>query len=200
MTRQGDHDRPDDLRELDRTLRAVDFEPRASLGAEIHGRIARGENPGPFLRPRRPLVAAAAAAVLLLAASGALLLRVLTPDDRLVDRCCVDFDGGEGHDDGVVVTLRPDGRIKGLLLYEDVDGSRSRTAADVIRFNRGELAELAELPIGSVATINRCCLDLDGGGAEDDGVLVLGHPPDRVFMAAVYETGGDARQRGAPLR
>lgn len=200
MKHSTDDELPEECRELDRTLRAVGFEPRASLGAEIRGRIARGENPNPLLRSTRPVIAAAAAAILVLAASGALVARLLAPDDRLVDRCCVDLDGGEGHDDGVVVTLDQEGRIKSLVLYEDVDGSRSRTDADVIRFARGKSAELHELPVGTVATINRCCLDLDGGGAEDDGVLVLGHPPDRVLMAAVYETGGEARSRGAPLR
>lgn len=194
-------DLPEELRAVDRALRTVRFEPRASLGAEIEGRIARGEGPSPVYRSRRRLLPlAAAAAAMLLASSAALLLRQASPMDRQIDRCCVDLDGGEGHDDGVVVTLDGKGRIKSLLLYEDVDGSRSRTAADVVRFARGGAAVLDRLPVGAVATINRCCLDLDGGGAEDDGVLVLGHPPDRVLMAAVYETGGDARQRGAPLR
>lgn len=191
---------PQELQELDRALRGVRFEPRASLGAEIEGRVQRGEGPNPALTRRRQYWPAAAAAILIIAASSAILLRPGAMPDREVDRCCVDFDGGEDHDDGVVVTLDGQDRIKSLVLYEDVDGSRSRTEGDIVRFARGDAAALHQLPVGSVATINRCCLDLDGGGAEDDGVLVLGHPPDRVLMAAVYETGGDARLRGAPLR
>ena len=38
---------PDDLRDLDRALRAVRFEPRASLGPEIVGRAVRGERRPP---------------------------------------------------------------------------------------------------------------------------------------------------------
>jgi hypothetical protein len=32
-------------------------------------------------------------------------------------------------------------------------------------------------------------VDLDGGEAEDDALLVIGVPPDRVVMAAIYEHG-----------
>jgi hypothetical protein len=55
-----------------------------------------------------------------------------------------------------------------------------------------------------IVSTERCCLDFDGGGPEDDGLLVIGAPPDRVFMAAIYETGtknGEAESRdGRPLR
>lgn len=31
------------------------------------------------------------------------------------------------------------------------------------------------------------CLDYDTGGYEDDGIFVVGVPPDRILLAAVYE-------------
>jgi hypothetical protein len=43
-------------------------------------------------------------------------------------------------------------------------------------------------------TREHCCVDFDGGGPADDGVLIIGVPPDRVLMAAIYE-----RERPAPL-
>jgi hypothetical protein len=45
-------------------------------------------------------------------------------------------------------------------------------------------------------------VDLDGGGPSDDGLLVIGVPPDRIVMAAIYEHRTDAggRARRAPLR
>ncbi len=50
-----------------------------------------------------------------------------------------------------------------------------------------------------LVTREHCCVDFDGGGPADDGVLVIGVPPDRVLMAAIYE-----RERrpaaGAPAR
>lgn len=43
-------------------------------------------------------------------------------------------------------------------------------------------------------TIRHCCVDFDGGGPDDDGLLVVGVAPDRVMMAALYEeTPGRAR-------
>ncbi|MBA3259286.1 MAG: hypothetical protein H0T68_07475, partial [Gemmatimonadales bacterium] len=44
-------------------------------------------------------------------------------------------------------------------------------------------------PGQDLVTIERCCLDFDGGGPDDDGLLVIGVPPDRIVMAAIYETG-----------
>ena len=53
-----------------------------------------------------------------------------------------------------------------------------------------------------LVTIERCCLDFDGGGPSDDGLLVIGVPPDRVVMAAIYErpAGTAAGAAAAPLR
>ncbi len=38
-----------------------------------------------------------------------------------------------------------------------------------------------------LVTIEHCCVDFDGGGPADDGLVVIGVPPDRVVMAAIYE-------------
>ena len=38
-----------------------------------------------------------------------------------------------------------------------------------------------------LVTTRHCCIDLDGGGPSDDALLVIGVPPDRVVMAAIYE-------------
>lgn len=51
-------------------------------------------------------------------------------------------------------------------------------------------------------TLERCCVDVDGGGPSNDGLLVIGVPPDRVVMASISERGPappDAPIR-APLR
>lgn len=186
---------PPELAELDARLRAVAFEPRASLGPEIAGRAARGEAPrGAPPRPWWRTRAAAAAASLLLAA-GAWYGADQAFGRSTIDRCCSDFDGGDDADDGVVVTYDRRGGVVALTVYEDADGSRSFTPADVVRLARGRLPSLDEVPREGLATLTRCCDDLDGGGDADDGVLVLGHWPDRVVLAAIYETGREAAGR-----
>jgi len=40
-------------------------------------------------------------------------------------------------------------------------------------------------------------MDFDGGGPEDDGLLVIGVPPDKVLMAAIYQTGTKAVARSS---
>jgi hypothetical protein len=47
-------------------------------------------------------------------------------------------------------------------------------------------------------TTQHCCLDFDGGGPADDGLLVIGVPPDRVMMAAIYERRSGTRGHRAP--
>jgi hypothetical protein len=68
-----------------------------------------------------------------------------------------------------------------------------------VRLERGGAPALAEAGAGGLVTREHCCVDFDGGGPADDGVLVIGVPPDRVLMAAIYE-----RERmppaGAPAR
>jgi hypothetical protein len=190
-----------ELRELDRRLRGIAFAPRASLGPEILGRLRRGEDAGaaaPTSR-RRQLFAAVAAAMV--AATGvALALRA--PGSVRVDRCCYDLDGGGAADDGVVVLAEPDARVHQLRIYEDLDRSRTFTEGDLIRLDRGASPAMHRAATEGLMTIEHCCLDFDGGGPADDGLVVIGVPPDRVVMAAIYErrAGEGAGTAGFPLR
>lgn len=194
---------PEELRALDAALRGVRFEPRASLGPELAGRARQeagqssGGRPGhgpprSFVRRlagrRWPL---AAAALVALVVGGAAVRWVTT--DATIDRCCFDLDGGGEDDDGVILTVRRGEVVRRLALYEDRDGSRSMSDGDPIRFTRGAAPTLAgPLPAGLVTT-RVCCTDYDGGGPGDDGLLVVGLPPDRVVMVALYE-----QRPGAP--
>jgi hypothetical protein len=190
-----------ELRELDRRLREIAFAPRASLGPEILGRLRRGEHADattPTFR-RRQLFAAVAAAMV--AATGvALALRA--PGSVRVDRCCYDLDGGGDADDGVVVLAEPDARVHQLRIYEDLDRSRTFTEGDLIRLDRGASPAMHRAATEGLMTIEHCCIDFDGGGPADDGLVVIGVPPDRVVMAAIYErrTGERAGTAGFPLR
>jgi hypothetical protein len=189
---------PDDLRDLDRALRALRFEPRASLGLEIAGRAARGEPPpaAHALPRRRGVRGLAVAAALAAGLTGVLLglpaLRRAAP--VTIDRCCYDLDGGGPADDGIRVVARRDAEVQQLWIYEDQDRSGGLTVGDVVRLERGGAPALAETGTGGLVTREHCCVDFDGGGPADDGVLVIGVPPDRVLMAAIYE-----RERMAPL-
>jgi hypothetical protein len=199
---------PDDLRELDRKLRSVRFGPRASLGPELQGRLRRGDQPdGIGHRKLRWQLTTAAVAVL--TAGGALALANFGTFAHTgavtVDRCCYDLDGGGDADDGVLILAERDDRVHRLRVYEDVDGSRSFTPADLVRLDRGARPAVHGLAGKGIITIERCCLDFDGGGPDDDGLLVIGVPPDRVLMAAIYETNPTTTSRGSrpsgwPLR
>ena len=199
---------PEDLRDLDRKLRSVRFGSRASFGPELLGRLRRGDQPSGRGRSdfRRYL---ATAAVAVLTAGGALALANLGTrahaDAVTVDRCCYDLDGGGDADDGVLVLAERDDRVHRLRVYEDLDGSRSFTPADLVRLDRGAKPAVHGLAGEGIVTIEQCCLDFDGGGPDDDGLLVMGVPPDRVLMAAIYETNPTATPRGSrpsgwPLR
>ena len=190
---------PDDLRDVDRALRAVRFEPRASLGPEIAGRAGRGESPRARPRRGRRGLAAAMALAAGLAAVwiGLPLLRRGSP--VTVDRCCYDLDGGGAADDGIRVVAHRDAEVQRLWIYEDQDRSGGLTPGDVVRLERGGAPALAETGTGGLVTREHCCVDFDGGGPADDGVLVIGVPPDRVLMAAIYERERVA-QPGAPAR
>lgn len=183
---------PEDLQDLERRLLGVQFEPRASLGAEILGRFQRGETGAgdrpPFWRRVRGLAAAMVLVGLGLSVVGLVALRA--PALLSVDHCCQDFDGGGDADDGLLVLSRKGSEVQRLSIYEDRDGSRSFTPADVIRFTRNGGPSLhAQLLPGAVTT-EFCCLDYDGGGPDDDALLVVGLPPDRIAMAAIYERRG----------
>jgi hypothetical protein len=195
--------RPPELEEMDRVLRGISFRPRASLGPEVLGRVRRGERPpGAVTRPRRPALAAVAAA-LILVTGAALILRA--PASVVVDRCCYDLDGGAEADDGVIVLAERDAKVHQLRIYEDLDGSRGFSAGNLVRLDRGGSPAMHEAAVAGLVTIEHCCLDFDGGGPADDGLLVIGVPPDRVVMAAIYErpVGAEGRPAGPdgfPLR
>jgi hypothetical protein len=199
----GEDRLPPDLEQLDRALRGVAFRPRASLGPEVLGRLRRGERSKGAVPPRRrrPVLAAIAAGLVLVSAA-ALALRSGAVE---VDRCCYDLDGGGEADDGVLIRAERDARVHRLRVYEDRDGSRGFSAADLIRFDRRGEPSIQGSPAQGLITIERCCLDFDGGGPADDGLLVIGVPPDRVVMAAIYErpagSGNEAAGSGGfPLR
>lgn len=178
-----------DLAALDRALDAVHFEPRTSLGPELAGRAARGEEPMRAVHPWQSFAVRSALALVGVAAAAALVVGV-TPPPSHVDLCCQDLDGGRDGNDGMVLSLDPRGRVTQLLLYEDLDGSHSRTDADVVRFVRGSELELADpAAADSLRTLVRCCEDLDGGGVADDGVMVMGRA-DEIRFAALVEIRG----------
>jgi hypothetical protein len=104
-----------------------------------------------------------------------------------IDNCCFNYDGETDEDDGLFVeSLRGD-RIRRLVIYEDRDGDRRFSAADGIRFERTGTLTLA-LPDDDALVARRfCCLDYDGGGPKDDGLLVVNRPGGGVVLAALFE-------------
>ncbi len=190
-------DLPEELRELDATLRQVQFEPRASLGAEIEGRFRRGEAP-----PRGPsrIGRFSGAAALLSLGIAALWFLIIAPQSPMtIDQCCQDLDGGGDPDDGVMVIARNGTDVKYLQVDEDVDGTRSFTPGDRILYVR-EAAPALSGPIAPGAqTVEFCCLDYDGGGPDDDALMIVNLPPNRITMAAIIERGA-GQKLPAPLR
>jgi hypothetical protein len=180
---------PPDLEAIDRSLRDAVFAPRASFGPELLGRLRRGERLKGVVRPRRsrPALLAIAASIAAAAIAAGVLLHQQSPEPVQVDRCCYDLDGGDRPDDGVILVAERDSRVHRLLLYEDRDRSRTYTAGDLVRLDRGEEPTFRPGDTKGLVTVERCCLDFDGGGVNDDALLVLGVPPDRVMMAAIYE-------------
>ena len=191
---------PNDLRDLDRKLRSVRFGPRSSFGPELLGRLRRGDSPSGGGRGhlRRNLATAAAAVLTAGAALAFANLGSLGHTDAVtMDRCCYDLDGGGEADDGVLILAERDDRVHRLRVYEDLDGSRSFTPADLVRLDRGAKPAVHGLAGEGIITIEQCCLDFDGGGPDDDGLIVMGVPPDRVLMAAIYETGTSGKPAGS---
>jgi hypothetical protein len=188
---------PPDLAELDRNLRGISFRPRSSLGPELSGRVRRGERSNGAAPPRRrrPVLQALAAG-LILAAAAFLAPRAALP--VVVDRCCYDLDGGGESDDGVLIQAERNAKVHQLTVYEDLDGSRTFSASDVVRLDRGASPAMHAAALPGLVTIERCCVDFDGGGPDDDGLIVIGVPPDRIVMAAIYERGTSGE--GQPLR
>jgi hypothetical protein len=188
--------RPEDLRELDRALAGIRFTPREGFGAELAGRAARGQAAPPMRARRRiPLAAALCVAAVVLVSWAAWNARPVT-----IDRCCYDLDGGIERDDGVLVITRRSQDVRRLAVYEDRDGSRSYTAGDLLRFSRGSAPTLLDAEAADLVTTRHCCIDFDGGGPDDDGLLVVGVPPDRVMMVALYEQSPDRVRSGWLLR
>jgi len=182
-------DPPDDLKELDRLLRGVRFEPRASLGAEIAGRWRHGERAVelPRFGQRQVLGLAAAAFLLGLGLCGIWWIALRPPGVVTVDRCCQDLDGGGDADDGLLVVSARGSQVQRLMIYEDRDGSRNFSVRDSVRFGRRGAPVVQGLMTGDHRTIQLCCLDYDGGGPSDDALLIVGRPPDLITMAAIYE-------------
>ncbi len=189
------------VQDLEERLRLIRFRPRASLDPELLGRLRRGDQPARYPRFSRRYLAIAAGVVLVggavLASAGSSSLGGVTI--VVVDRCCYDLDGGGYADDGVLIRAEPDAKVHRLRVYEDLDRSASYTSGDVIRHDRGEAPSLMPAEGTGLVTIQRCCVDLDGGGPDDDGLLVLGIPPNRVMMAAIYETGRKPLGKGEGL-
>jgi hypothetical protein len=191
---------PPELHALDRALDAIRFEPRPSLGPELLGRLRQGEEPPLALRRRRWWLVPAAAVAALTAGT---LLAIHRRDPVTVDRCCYDLDGGGDADDGIRVVAERDAVVHRLQVYEDRDGSRGLSAGDYVRLDRGSAPAMRADVTDPLVTTRHCCVDLDGGGPDDDALLVIGVPPDRVVMAAIYEhhaQAGRVRQAGLQLR
>ena len=179
----------DDLPELDALLRSVKFEPRASLGAELRGRWRRGERgPDCALWDLRQIFGISGAVLLVGLGLFVFWILALRPlHGTTVDRCCQDLDGGGIADDGLVVTVARGEAVQRLAIYEDRDGSRSYSAGDTLRFLRNGAPSVSSPVESGERTTEFCCLDYDGGGPDDDALLVVGQPPDRITMAAIYE-------------
>jgi hypothetical protein len=196
---------PEAILELHRTLAAIRFKPRASLGPEVVARARRGEAPPPLRRRLGGPLAWGGAAVGFIVVLASLL--VLGPGTgspaRRLDRCCFDLDGAGPADDGLVIVVGSGDRVRRAFVYEDAHGNRRFTAGDVVRLAPGTGARPGGPLPPSLVTLDRCCWDLDAEGPEDDGVMTVSAPPDRVLLAAIYERrhgAGPAGQDGRYLR
>jgi hypothetical protein len=225
MSGQHPEEPPAPVRGLDEALRRVRFEPRASLGPEVFGRLRRGEQSkgAAPLRWRRStlLLSSGIAALAASAAVGVMTLRqpplppeallaeggssstAPPPHETLVDRCCFDLDGGGRRDDGIAVLVdrAQQAAIRRIEVYEDRDHSASFTEKDVVRFTRGPRL-IVDSPLPSNLRTRRfCCGDYDGEGASDDGLLVVSAPRDRVVLVGLYSQSAVTKPGlGFPLR
>lgn len=189
---------PPELEPLERKLAAIRFEPRASLGPELVGRVRHGETPRADRRAWFPWRLRTVSRVLgPLVALTAVVLYFRPPTSVVVDHCCYDLDGGGERDDGILVVAERGARVHRLQVYEDLDGSRRLSPGDLIRLDRGSTLAMRGDAASGFVTTRHCCVDLEGGGREDYALLVIGVPPDRIMMAAVYERRPAAR-RGHP--
>ncbi|MGH7497923.1 MAG: hypothetical protein ACREL3_03620 [Gemmatimonadales bacterium] len=185
---------PPDLEALDQSLRAIHFEPRESFGPELLGRLRHGERPKGAGSSWRDRLALSGLAASLLVVMGA-VFHHRPPQAVFVDRCCYDLDGGGEADDGVTLRMaKGDPWVRRLRVYEDRDHSGDFSPGDVVRLDRRNKPVMRAGFTGQLVTIEHCCLDFDGGGVPDDALLVIGVPPDRVMMAAIYENPAGPRQ------
>lgn len=103
-----------------------------------------------------------------------------------MDECCRNLDGGTDVNDGYVLHARGR-RIERLTLYEDLDGDRRFSGADRILLSRGPNPSIVDDSVAG--SIRVCCVDLDGEGPADDGLLVLNGAGERVVLAGIFEQG-----------
>jgi hypothetical protein len=87
----------------------------------------------------------------------------------------------------MLVVSRRGSDVQRLAIYEDLDGSRSYTAGDALRFDRTGRPSVQQPFTTGMRTFELCCRDYDGGGPADDAVVIMALPPDRIAMAAIYE-------------
>lgn len=202
MSTADDEPPPPELAALDAELRSLRFEPRASFGPELLGRVRAGE------ADVRPIAShwrfaswpfAAAAAAVAAFATGAAVTGAWRPmldaarGVATIDNCCFNYDAETEDDDGLYVeSLRGD-RIRRLVIYEDRDGDRRFSPGDGIRFERTGALTLAVPDDDDLVARRFCCLDYDGGGPKDDGLLVVNRPGGGVVLAALFEMGGASR-------
>ena len=192
MKHQPDDLPPSGLDDLDRALRAIRPEPRSSLGPEIAGRAARGEQPRRSARSRAARLGSIAAVVAVLCAA---LARggYAPPLDAFaatatIDRCCQDLDGEGKADDGLLVESVGRHRVRHLMVYEENDSDHAWTPGEGIRFVRdGQPAFSTAVAPESLVTREFCCSDYDGGGDADDGVLVVASRSGDVLLAALFD-------------
>lgn len=210
MTHPDEQDLPAPLRDLDAELRQLRFEPRASLGPEIEGRWRAGERPPPPIgvvrgtlatlrrRPDLQRLVGVAATLAILTAFAARGLLGPAARAAVVDRCCVNLDGQTDADDGLVVETVGGDQVRRLFVYEDRDGDGRYSAGDQISFDRTGAPVLAPSAADGLTAQRFCCVDYDGGGPADDGLLVVNRPGGGIVLAAIYETPR-AVTRGVPV-
>lgn len=198
----------EELSHLDRVLEAIRFTPRPSLAAEIFGRLRRAQDDQAGGRRRSPSrfliwggLAATAAYIILSApwtSQPALRNGGMSEAEPVrLDRCCEDLDGGGIADDGLLVLAQADETVLRIAIYEDRDGSRDFSAGDVLRAGPGGTRVApGPLPAGAISS-DHCCNDYDGGGPADDGIFLIGLPPDRIILAALYEDRDESRNVSA---
>ncbi len=183
---------PDSIEDIDRLLRSVRFSPRASLGPELWGARPQGGSLRDGPAASSWSIGVMLAATLLLGAAVTIFWQAVLPNLRVstIDRCCFDLDGGGDADDGIAVTTRAGETVRRLTIYEDRDHSGTLTAADTVRFTRGKDPIVTPVLSAGLGVKKLCCLDYDGGGKSDDGLLIIGSAPDKIAAAAIFENDG----------